>query len=101
MSLSCPLGSGAIAAAATTSLPERLGGDKNWDYRYAWVRDAGYTIEAFLAAGAQAEAKAAFSWLLMQLRQHQARVCYSLDGGPVPEDDLLGRVVATLGTGEC
>ena len=78
--------SGAIAAAATTSLPERLGGDKNWDYRYAWLRDAGYTIEAFLAAGAQAEAKAAFSWLLMQLKRHGAKVCYSLDGALVPPE---------------
>lgn len=55
---------GAIAAAATTSLPKSIGGAKNWDYRYAWVRDAGYTIEAFLAANAEAEAKAAFTWLL-------------------------------------
>lgn len=43
--------SGAIAAAATTSLPEGIGGKKNYDYRYAWVRDAGYTIKAFLTAG--------------------------------------------------
>ena len=50
---------GAIAAAATTSLPERVGGPKNWDYRYGWIRDAGYTIKAFLRIGAEAEAKAA------------------------------------------
>jgi len=76
--------SGAIAAAATTSLPEGIGGEKNYDYRYAWIRDAGYTIKAFLAAGAQAEAKAAFSWLLKRLDEHGARVCYSLDGSLVP-----------------
>lgn len=77
--------SGAIAAAATTSLPEKIGGPKNYDYRYAWVRDAGYTIKAFLAAGAQAEAKAAFTWLLEQLRQVGSRVCYTLGGEKVPE----------------
>ncbi|MBB3347237.1 glycoside hydrolase family 15 protein [Sphingomonas sp. BK069] len=76
--------SGAIAAAATTSLPEGIGGHKNYDYRYAWIRDAGYTIKAFLAAGAQAEAKAAFSWLLKRLAEHGARVCYTLDGAVVP-----------------
>src|SRR5204862_6580854 len=50
---------GAITAAATTSLPEGIGGSKNYDYRYAWVRGAGYTIKAFLRIGAHAEAKAA------------------------------------------
>jgi GH15 family glucan-1,4-alpha-glucosidase len=76
--------SGAIAAAATTSLPERIGGTKNYDYRYAWVRDAGYTIKAFLSAGAEAEAKAAFSWLLDRLRTVGHQVCYTLGGEQVP-----------------
>lgn len=85
--------SGAIAAAATTSLPERIGSSKNYDYRYAWIRDAGYTIKAFLAAGAEAEAKAAFSWLLAQLKHHGPRVCYTLGGNEVPnvkEIDVSG-----------
>ncbi len=77
--------SGAIAAAATTSLPERIGGEKNYDYRYAWIRDAGYTIKAFLAAGAEAEAKAAFSWLLSQLKRHGPKVCYTLEGDLVDD----------------
>lgn len=76
--------SGAIAAAPTTSLPEHIGGSKNYDYRYAWVRDAGYSIKAFLTAGAEAEAKAAFSWLLRQLKRHGPRVCYTLGGNLVP-----------------
>jgi len=76
--------SGAIAAAATTSVPESIGGDKNFDYRYAWVRDTGYTIKAFLAAGLQAEAKAALSWLLDQLRKVGTKVVYTLDGKVVP-----------------
>ncbi len=87
--------SGAIAAAATTSLPEHIGGNKNYDYRYAWVRDAGYTIKAFLRIGAQAEAKAALSWLLNQLEEHGPRVCYSIWGGRVPD----ARSVAVPGYG--
>ncbi len=72
--------SGSIMAAATTSLPERIGGFKNYDYRFAWIRDAGYTIEAFLGIGAQPEAKAAYTWLLRRLDEHGARVFYTLDG---------------------
>lgn len=74
---------GAIVAAPTTSLPERIGGDKNWDYRFAWVRDAGYTIKAFLALGAQAEAKAAFTWLIARVGEHGCKVLFTLDGEPV------------------
>ncbi|MBD8493327.1 glycoside hydrolase family 15 protein [Pseudomonas syringae] len=72
--------SGSIMAAATTSLPERIGGDKNYDYRFAWIRDAGYTIEAFLSIGAQPESKAAFTWLLKRLAEHGPHVCYTLCG---------------------
>lgn len=85
--------SGSIMAAATTSLPERIGGDKNYDYRFAWIRDAGYTIEAFLTIGALPEAKAAFTWLLRRLAEHGPHVCYTLDGalGAVARDlDLPG-----------
>jgi GH15 family glucan-1,4-alpha-glucosidase len=63
----------------------RADGRKNYDYRFAWMRDAGYTIKAFLTAGLHAEAKAAFSWLLLQLRHEGPRVVYRLDGGAVPE----------------
>ncbi|WP_174297803.1 glycoside hydrolase family 15 protein [Sphingomonas bacterium] len=70
---------GAIAAAATTSLPERIGGSKNYDYRFAWVRDAGYTVRAFLRLGAHAEAKAGLTWLLDRL-DRKPHVAYRLDG---------------------
>ena len=85
--------SGAIAAAATTSLPEKLGGSKNWDYRYAWVRDAAYALAAFLRLGVIPESKAAFTWLIHRLGETGAKVCYRLDGAPVPperEYDLPG-----------
>ena len=71
---------GAIAAAATTSLPEGIGGEKNYDYRYAWIRDAGYVIKAFLRLGAHAEASAALTWLLRRLEEHGAQVLYTLNG---------------------
>ncbi len=79
--------SGAIAAAATTSLPERIGGKKNYDYRYAWVRDAAYTVNAFLRLGVVPESKAAFTWLIQQLGRTGARVCYTLQGGEVPDTE--------------
>lgn len=76
---------GAIAAAGTTSLPEAIGGERNYDYRYAWVRDAGYTIKAFSRLGAHAEAKAAFTWLIKRLRDSDGALFYKLDGGAPPD----------------
>ncbi|WP_407470728.1 glycoside hydrolase family 15 protein [Xanthomonas campestris] len=86
---------GAIAAAVTTSLPEQIGGNGNWDYRYAWVRDAAYTTKAFMRVGALADAKAAFSWLMHTIRRHRPwiRPCYTLDGELVPDEreiDIAG-----------
>ena len=55
--------SGAVCAAATTSLPEALGGSRNWDYRYSWLRDATFTLAAFLLSGYTEEAAAWTRWL--------------------------------------
>ena len=55
---------GGIVAAATTSLPEKLGGPRNWDYRYCWLRDATFTLYALIQAGILDEAKAWHEWLL-------------------------------------
>jgi GH15 family glucan-1,4-alpha-glucosidase len=75
--------SGAIAAAATASLPEQLGGERNWDYRYSWIRDSAFTIDAFLQLGCPAEAHAYFWWLMhaTQLTHPRLHVLYRLDGG--------------------
>ena len=83
--------SGAIAAAATTSLPEEIGADRNWDYRYSWPRDSAFTLEALLALGCGGEAAAFFFWLLhaSQLTHPRFRVLYRLDGRPEAEERSL------------
>ena len=55
---------GGIVAAGTTSLPEKIGGNRNWDYRYCWLRDATFTLYALLGAGFVEEASAWRDWLL-------------------------------------
>ena len=81
---------GAIAAAATNGLPERIGGNKNYDYRYGWIRDAAYTIKAFLRVGAVEEAKAAFSWMTATIGRHDGlHIMYSLNGTLAPEQEQL------------
>jgi GH15 family glucan-1,4-alpha-glucosidase len=75
--------SGAIAAAGTTSLPEQAGGERNWDYRFCWIRDTAFTLNALVRLGSQAEAESFFWWLLQasQLTKPRLQVLYRLDGG--------------------
>ncbi len=79
--------SGAIVAAPTSSLPEEIGGVRNWDYRYAWVRDAAFSVYAFRRVGLHAEARGFLGWLLDSIeRDGHPRVLYTLDGvQPPPE----------------
>lgn len=60
--------SGAVVAAPTTSIPEAIGGSRNWDYRYCWLRDAGLTMSAFLGLGFHQEASMYLGWLLHATR---------------------------------
>jgi GH15 family glucan-1,4-alpha-glucosidase len=83
--------SGAVVAAPTTSLPERVGGDLNWDYRFCWLRDAALTVRALFGLGFRDEAEAFVSWLLhsTRLTQPELQVLYDVHGNqPAPERTL-------------
>ena len=73
---------GGIIAAATTSLPERLGGVRNWDYRYCWLRDATFTLLAFINLGYYDEARAWRDWLIRAVAgsPSQVQIMYGVGG---------------------
>lgn len=82
---------GGIVAAPTTSLPEELGGVRNWDYRYCWLRDSTLTLGALLSAGYQEEAEAWRNWLLRAVAGNPAdlQIMYGLAGERrLPEFEL-------------
>ena len=74
---------GGIVAAPTTSLPEAFGGERNWDYRYCWLRDAALTLESLLAAGYTDEARSWRDWLLRAVAgdPEDLQIMYAVDGG--------------------
>jgi GH15 family glucan-1,4-alpha-glucosidase len=83
--------SGAVAAAPTTSLPEAIGQERNWDYRFCWIRDSAFTLDALLQLGFHEEAHAFFWWFMhaTQLTHPRVQVLYRLDGGGhAPEHEL-------------
>jgi GH15 family glucan-1,4-alpha-glucosidase len=86
---------GAMVAAPTTSLPEELGGTRNWDYRYTWMRDAAFTLYALLRLGFTEEAGAFLGWLEGRVRHAADResgplqIMYGIDGREdLPEAEL-------------
>jgi GH15 family glucan-1,4-alpha-glucosidase len=83
--------SGAPVAAPTSSLPEHLGGVRNWDYRFAWPRDASIGVAAFLGAGKAQEARRFLAWLLHASRLDRPRlpVLLTLDGRHPPREREL------------
>jgi GH15 family glucan-1,4-alpha-glucosidase len=87
--------SGASVAAPTTSLPEQIGGQRNWDYRFCWIRDSNFMIDTLLQLGCHEEARSLFWWFMQATARTvpQLHVLYRLDGGIGPaerEIDLSG-----------
>ncbi len=99
--------SGSVAAAPTTSLPEEIGGERNWDYRFSWLRDSAFVMDAMLALECRDEAEAFFWWLMhaSQITHPRMQVLYRMDGGadaperPLPLDGYEGSRPVRVGNG--
>lgn len=78
---------GSVVAAPTSSLPAPIGGIRNWDYRYVWIRDASYAVYALRRIGFDGEADAFLGWVLDAFeRSNGPRIMYDIDGDPVPDE---------------
>ena len=88
--------SGALVAAPTTGLPEQVGGERNWDYRYTWIRDASFSVHALLGLGYAEEAAAFGVWLRDRLVEHKSsngdcplKIMYRVDGSSDLTEETL------------
>ncbi|MEU3184235.1 glycoside hydrolase family 15 protein [Streptomyces sp. NPDC006923] len=95
---------GAIVAAPTLGLPEQVGGGRNWDYRYVWIRDAAFSLYALLRLGFTQEAQAFMEWLTERLRSATdgeagpLSVVYSIDGLACLPEETLGHLEGYRGS---
>jgi len=95
---------GAIVAAPTTSLPEELGGGRNWDYRYTWIRDAAFSLYALLLLGFTEEAAAFMGWLTERFRETRPaeagplQIMYGIDGRSELEEEVLSHLEGYRGS---
>ncbi|OZI05881.1 glucoamylase [Siphonobacter sp. BAB-5385] len=80
---------GSVVAAPTFGLPESLGGERNWDYRYAWIRDSAFTMFAFLKLGFLDEARRFMDWVEHHCLNESLKLMYTIDGQTPPEEEEL------------
>ncbi len=93
---------GAIVAAPTTSLPEAIGGERNWDYRYTWIRDAAFTVYALLRIGFTEEAAAFMNWIEKRCHEMEAdgslNIMYGIDGRHDLREEALAHLEGYRGS---
>src|SRR5262249_50667253 len=93
---------GAIVAAPTTSLPELIGGGRNWDYRYTWIRDAAFTVYGFIRLGLLQEAEKFMKWLDNRTHEEETdgslQIMYSVDGRHELEEKELAHLEGYKGS---
>jgi GH15 family glucan-1,4-alpha-glucosidase len=80
---------GSMVAAPTFSLPESMGGERNWDYRFTWIRDAAFAMHAFLELGFLKEADHFLEWVKKQSVQNQLQLMFSIDGNTHLDEHCL------------
>jgi len=80
---------GSVVAAATFGLPESVSGNRNWDYRYTWIRDAAFTMYAFLKLGFYDEATAFMNWISGLCKESHLQLLYNIDGSKAGPEKVL------------
>jgi GH15 family glucan-1,4-alpha-glucosidase len=95
---------GALVAAPTAGLPEQVGGERNWDYRYTWIRDASFSVYALLGLGYAAEAAAFGQWVRDRIVEHKGdgtsplKIMYRVDGSSDLSEETLGHLEGWRGS---
>src|SRR4051794_4455778 len=95
--------SGGLVAAPTAGLPEQVGGERNWDYRFTWVRDASFSVYALLGLGFTEEARAFLDWLGERIKEADTKgtrlqIMYRIDGSPELSEETLDHFTGYRGS---
>ena len=93
---------GSIVAAPTFGLPETIGGVRNWDYRYSWIRDSSFTLYGLMRLGYTGEAEAFMRWMMARCQELQPggslQIMYAIDGRPVMREETLDHLEGYMGS---